>query len=130
MRRAICLFLLLVATPLVAVQAEDPLLLRVAKGSDDSLSTPVWMMRQAGRHMTAYRELVKSHPTFRERSETPELSLQISLQPVQACECQSTKRINIHHHHTLTQHNHPIDGVNQWIHFVFGYPDTLAGHGN
>jgi len=42
------------------------------------------MMRQAGRHMAAYRELVKKYPTFRERSEIPEVSTQISLQPWQA----------------------------------------------
>jgi len=45
---------------------------------------PVWMMRQAGRHMQVYRDLVKNHPTFRERSETPELSFEISMQPYRA----------------------------------------------
>jgi uroporphyrinogen decarboxylase len=42
---------------------------------------PVWMMRQAGRHMQVYRDLVKKYPTFRERSEIPEVSTEISLQP-------------------------------------------------
>ena len=39
------------------------------------------MMRQAGRHIAEYRELVKKHPTFRERSEVPDLAVEISLQP-------------------------------------------------
>merc|ERR1719359_229960 len=41
-------------------------------------------MRQAGRHMQSYRNLVKKYPTFRERSEIPEVSLEISLQPYNA----------------------------------------------
>jgi uroporphyrinogen decarboxylase len=39
------------------------------------------MMRQAGRHIKEYRDLVLKHPTFRERSEVPELAVEISLQP-------------------------------------------------
>ena len=34
--------------------------------------------------MKAYRDLVKHYPTFRERSETPSVALEISLQPFQA----------------------------------------------
>lgn len=41
-------------------------------------------MRQAGRHMQVYRELVKKYPTFRERSEISEVSTEISLQPWRA----------------------------------------------
>jgi uroporphyrinogen decarboxylase len=52
----------------VAVPAKDPLLLRAARGEQVE-RVPVWMMRQAGRHMAAYRDLVTKHPTFRERSE-------------------------------------------------------------
>lgn len=33
----------------------------------------MWMMRQAGRHMKVYRDLVQKYPTFRERSEIPEV---------------------------------------------------------
>ncbi|CAB1115233.1 unnamed protein product [Ectocarpus sp. CCAP 1310/34] len=58
----------------------DPLLLRAARGEKVE-RVPVWMMRQAGRHIKEYRDLVQKHPTFRERSETPELSTEISLQP-------------------------------------------------
>jgi len=42
---------------------------------------PVWMMRQAGRHIKEYRDLVKKYPTFRERSEIPEVAVEVSLQP-------------------------------------------------
>ena len=34
----------------------DPLLLRAARG-EDVTRLPVWMMRQAGRHMQAYRSV-------------------------------------------------------------------------
>ena len=62
---------------------DEPLLLRAARGEKVE-RTPVWMMRQAGRHMAAYRALVSKYPTFRERSETPEVSLEVSLQPWKA----------------------------------------------
>lgn len=39
------------------------------------------MMRQAGRHIKEYRDLVKKYPTFRERSEIPEVAVEVSLQP-------------------------------------------------
>jgi len=58
----------------------DPLLLRALRGEVVE-RVPVWMMRQAGRHMAAYRELVKKHKTFRERSENPDVATEISLQP-------------------------------------------------
>ncbi|KAG5180695.1 Uroporphyrinogen decarboxylase chloroplast precursor [Tribonema minus] len=61
-------------------KAQDPLLLRAARGEEVE-RVPVWMMRQAGRHMQCYRDLVSKYPTFRERSEIPEVSTMISLQP-------------------------------------------------
>ena len=63
--------------------AQEPLLVRAARGEAVE-RTPVWMMRQAGRHMAVYRALVDKYPTFRERSETPEVSLEVSLQPWRA----------------------------------------------
>jgi len=74
------------ADPLVKMSAETnevPLLVRAAKGEKVE-RPPVWMMRQAGRYMKVYQELAKKHPSFRERSEVPELSTEISLQPWEA----------------------------------------------
>jgi uroporphyrinogen decarboxylase len=57
-----------------------PYLLRATTG--ESLDRPpVWMMRQAGRYMKAYRELRERYPSFRERSENPDIAVEISLQP-------------------------------------------------
>jgi len=46
--------------------------------------TPVWVMRQAGRYMKAYRDVREKYPSFRERSEIPEVAIEISLQPWKA----------------------------------------------
>ena len=59
---------------------QEPLLLRAARGEKVE-RTPVWMMRQAGRHMQVYRDLVKTYPTFRQRSEIADVATEISLQP-------------------------------------------------
>uniref|UniRef100_A0A803MKA5 Uroporphyrinogen decarboxylase (URO-D) domain-containing protein n=1 Tax=Chenopodium quinoa TaxID=63459 RepID=A0A803MKA5_CHEQI len=42
------------------------------------------MMRQAGRYMAVYRKLAEKYPSFRERSETTDLIVKISLQPWEA----------------------------------------------
>ncbi|MDP6322239.1 MAG: uroporphyrinogen decarboxylase [Prochlorococcus sp.] len=60
-----------------------PLLLRAARGESVE-RTPVWMMRQAGRYMKVYRDLRDRYPSFRERSENPDLSYEISMQPFEA----------------------------------------------
>ncbi len=60
-----------------------PLLLRVARG-EVLERPPVWMMRQAGRYMKVYRDLRDQYPSFRERSENPDLAIEISLQPWRA----------------------------------------------
>jgi uroporphyrinogen decarboxylase len=62
---------------------DEPLLLRAARGEKVE-RPPVWMMRQAGRHMKVYRDLIEKYPTFRERSEIAEVSTRISLQPWEA----------------------------------------------
>ncbi len=61
----------------------QPLLLRAARGESVE-RTPVWMMRQAGRYMKVYRDLRDRYPSFRERSENPDLSYEISMQPFEA----------------------------------------------
>lgn len=60
-----------------------PYLLRAVRG-ETLPRPPVWMMRQAGRYMKVYRDLSEKYPSFRERSETPELAIEISLQPYRA----------------------------------------------
>ncbi len=60
-----------------------PYLLRAARGEKLD-RPPVWMMRQAGRYMKVYRDLREKYPSFRERSENPELAIEISLQPWRA----------------------------------------------
>ena len=62
---------------------QEPLLLRAARGESVE-RTPVWMMRQAGRYMKVYRDLREKYPSFRDRSENPDLAIEISLQPWKA----------------------------------------------
>jgi len=62
---------------------QAPYLLRAARGESVS-RPPVWMMRQAGRYMKVYRDLRDRYPSFRERSENPDLAIDISLQPFRA----------------------------------------------
>lgn len=68
------------STSAASTPTKDPLLIRAARGEEVE-RTPVWMMRQAGRHIAEYRELCKKWPTFRERSEIPEVAVEVSLQP-------------------------------------------------
>lgn len=42
---------------------------------------PVWVMRQAGRHLPEYRELRRRHP-FQEAVSTPEVAAELTLQPI------------------------------------------------
>lgn len=57
---------------------DHDLLLRVARGEDGE-RTPVWLMRQAGRYMKDFRAYSDKYP-FRQRSETPEMATELSLQ--------------------------------------------------
>lgn len=62
--------------------AGEPLLLRAARGQEVERS-PVWLMRQAGRYMKAFKAISDAKP-FRERSETAEIAIELSLQPFRA----------------------------------------------
>ncbi len=67
----------------MTVSTQIPYLLRATRG-EVLERPPVWMMRQAGRYMKAYRELRDKYPSFRDRSEIPEVAVEISLQPWKA----------------------------------------------
>ena len=45
--------------------------------------TPIWLMRQAGRYMAAYRA-IREHHGFLEMVKRPELAAEITLQPIEA----------------------------------------------
>ena len=57
----------------------DPLLVRAARG-ERTERPPVWLMRQAGRHLPEYRELREGY-SFREAIENPAVAEEITLQP-------------------------------------------------
>lgn len=67
----------------MGVTSGTPHLLRAARGEIVE-RPPVWMMRQAGRYMKAYRDLREKYPSFRQRSEIPEVAIEVSLQPWKA----------------------------------------------
>ena len=58
------------------------ILVRAARGETVE-RTPVWLMRQAGRYMAEFREYSTKYP-FRERSETPSMATELSLQCIRA----------------------------------------------
>lgn len=60
---------------------KNDLLLRVARG-EKTKRTPVWLMRQAGRILPAYRAVRAQLSGFKELVETPELAAEVSIQPV------------------------------------------------
>ena len=66
----------------ISMNAEHDILLRAAR-SETTDRSPVWLMRQAGRYMKAFREFSDKYP-FRKRSETPEIAIELSLQPFEA----------------------------------------------
>ncbi|MCL2324581.1 MAG: uroporphyrinogen decarboxylase [Actinomycetia bacterium] len=60
--------------------AENDLLIRAAR-CEATERTPVWMMRQAGRFLPEYRAVRAKH-SFLEMCYTPELVVEVTLQPV------------------------------------------------
>ncbi|KAL3771705.1 hypothetical protein ACHAWO_008347 [Cyclotella atomus] len=61
-----------------ASPGDRDILVRCASGQQVE-RTPVWLMRQAGRYMSAFRQYSDKYP-FRERSETPSMAIELSLQ--------------------------------------------------
>ncbi|KAK0453258.1 uroporphyrinogen decarboxylase [Armillaria borealis] len=59
---------------------KNDLLLRAARG-EQTERAPVWIMRQAGRHLPEFMKLRESHGFF-EICQTPELACQVTLQPI------------------------------------------------
>ncbi|HLY77034.1 MAG TPA: uroporphyrinogen decarboxylase [Thermoplasmata archaeon] len=55
-------------------------LLRALRGQETD-TTPIWLMRQAGRHLPGYRKLRETKPLL-EIARTPELAAQVTLEPV------------------------------------------------
>ena len=68
-------------TPYTETPHFEPLLLRALKG-ETLERPPVWMMRQAGRYMPQYQAVRKRH-TFLEICHTPEVAVEVTLQPLQ-----------------------------------------------
>ena len=60
---------------------KNDLLLRAANGEVTS-TTPVWLMRQAGRILPEYRAIREKLSGFKELVETPELAAEVTIQPV------------------------------------------------
>jgi uroporphyrinogen decarboxylase len=55
-------------------------LVRALRGEETD-TTPIWLMRQAGRHLPGYRRLRESHPIL-EIARDPELAAEVTLEPV------------------------------------------------
>ncbi len=59
----------------------DKLFLRALKG-DVLSSPPIWLMRQAGRYLPEYREVRKNAKNFLNFCYTPDLAVEVTLQPL------------------------------------------------
>lgn len=56
-------------------------LTRALRGEDTD-TTPIWLMRQAGRHLPGYRKLREKYPLI-EIARSPDLAAEVTLEPVQ-----------------------------------------------
>jgi uroporphyrinogen decarboxylase len=55
-------------------------LVRALRGEETD-TTPIWLMRQAGRHLPGYRKLREEHPIL-ELARSPELAAEVTLEPL------------------------------------------------
>lgn len=62
----------------------NDILLRALRGENDS-GPPIWLMRQAGRHLAAYRALREKY-SFLEMCHEPDLIAQVTMLPLEAYE--------------------------------------------
>ncbi len=69
-------------TVIQPVTAQTSRFLRACAGESTD-TTPIWLMRQAGRYMPEYRELRKRHSIL-EIIKDPELACEVTMQPVDA----------------------------------------------
>ncbi len=61
-------------------RTSEPLFLRALRG-EDTRHAPIWIMRQAGRYLPEYMA-VKARSSFWEMVRTPELTVEVTLQPI------------------------------------------------
>ena len=64
---------------------KNDLILRAARGEAVE-RTPVWLMRQAGRILSEYRDVRKKAGSFKNLVEAPELAAEVTIQPVDILE--------------------------------------------
>jgi len=69
-------------TPFMAPQRPDNTLLQVLRGETVS-PPPIWLMRQAGRYLPEYRETRQQAPNFLDFCYTPDLAIEVTLQPIE-----------------------------------------------
>jgi len=60
---------------------EPKLLLRALRG-EVCARPPIWLMRQAGRYLPEYRAMREKAPSFLDFCYTPELAIEVTLQPI------------------------------------------------
>ncbi len=63
------------------METNEKTLIRTLKGETLSVP-PIWLMRQAGRYLPEYRETRKQAGNFLELCYTPELAIEVTLQPI------------------------------------------------